>query len=307
MLALAGCGGSFAPSPNEELPPGTDAGNDAGTDASVAPPLACVPLALLNYRAETSCTSAIGKESCEAGGASRLDVDAVNGSLLAVASNDPAAGGADAPKFGVANMTFVPPGEPRRLSMKYALSLRERSDATMSARVGCFLEWSGSDRYNVLIPRVGRDGRFAAQYTRNNQPGHAAESVVLGQAAPWDGRTLQVELDVVAGRDASTVSVRIFRSQTTYLQGSWSGQPLLSNGDVLPGFDPTQVRIFCGTTVEDGDGTAMLSTVFVSEVSGEICYLEGDVPEIVPPPDPVEPADAGTAEPAPDADLALAP
>lgn len=233
--------------------------------------LACQSLDLFAYEFENSCvTSGAPKDECNLTDAahSHTVADPVARSIRAVAKNDPI--GTDG-YFGTAYRIFVVPNGPKRVTLQGTLTgLETRSDAKMQVRAGCFFEWSGDDMYNTLIPYVSRENRFALKYSRNGTPpGDGVESV--GQEAPRQPQTLQMQLSVDASQKFSAATGIIRAGGSSLLNKSWTGQPAISSG-IADGFDPTKFRIFCGATVEDGDGKPMSVDVMLSDIQGTVCY-----------------------------------
>lgn len=235
----------------------------------VADELQCQPLDLFAYEFENSCvTSGAAKDECNLVDAahSHTVVDPTKRSIAATAINSTVDG-----YFGTAYRIFVIPNGPKRVTLQGSLTgLETRSDAKMQVRAGCFFEWSGNDMYNTLIPYVSRENRFALKYSRNGTPpGDGVESV--GQEAPRAPTALQLQLSVDASLKFSAATGIIRSSGTSLLNKSWTGQPAISTG-IADSFDPTKFRIFCGATVEDGDGKPMSVSVSLSDIQGTVCY-----------------------------------
>lgn len=239
------------------------------SDIPAPAPLECRPLDLFAYEYEDSCvTSGAPKDDCTQRDATRSHtiVDGAGRSILANAVNDPATG-----YFGTAYRIFVIPNGPRRVTLQGTLSgIETRSDAKMQVRAGCFFEWSGSDMYNTLIPYVSREDRLAIKYSRNGTPpGDGVES--LGQPAPTVPTPLALQLSVDASVSFSAASGTVRAGSSNLLGKSWTGQPAIASGTAA-GFDPTKFRIFCGATVEDGDGRPMHVNVSLTDIQGTVCY-----------------------------------
>ncbi len=268
-----------------------------GADATTFPPetLECVDIALATYKREDSCTTSETKEaSCAANPKGSTLSFGADGIISAVAQNNPVvAVGDHKAGFGAANLIFTLPGAPRSLDLNYELSIDERSDAKMKIRAGCFVEWSGSGAFNTLIPLLSREKLFALSYTRNGA-GSGSDAVATGATIPNRALTLSTNLSIAAGVGGSSVSGSIREGMTPYLTKSWSGQPSAPVG-TLPPFEPTQYRLFCGGTVEDGDANLMQIKLRIGKVSGKICYRKGEVPA---------PSDAGTPDASPPRDAA---
>lgn len=268
-----------------------------GGDATTFPPetLECVDLALASYRREDGCTTSEKAEtSCAANPKGSTLSFGADGVISAVAQNNPLLDVADHKAgFGAANLIFTIPGAPRSLDVTYELSVDERSDSKMKVRAGCFIEWSGSGAFNTLIPLLSRENLFALSYTRNGA-GAGADAVVTGATIPNRPLTLSTNLSIAAGIGGSSVSGSVREGMTPYLTKSWSGQPSAPVG-TLPPFEPTQYRLFCGGTVEDGDAKLMQIKLRISKVTGKICYRKGEVPALT---------DAGATDASPPRDAA---
>jgi hypothetical protein len=238
-----------------------------GTEVAV--PDDCVPLDLFSYEFENSCVTSGGdKDECDHADAthSYTTVDTAARSITATAISQPPG------YFGTAYRIFTVPNGPHRVSIQGALTgLESRSAAKMQVRAGCFFEWSGNDMYNTLIPYVSREGRFAIKYSRNGiAPGDGVES--LGLAVPAGQLALQLQLSVDASvKFSAAAGIVRGPSGPPYLNKSWTGQPAIVSG-VAESFDPSKFRIFCGATVEDGDGTPMSVAVTLSGIQGSVCY-----------------------------------
>jgi hypothetical protein len=257
LAAPTGCGESYTAVP--------------GGDATTFPPetLECAALALASYERKEECRTSEGEDaSCAAnpkGSTLSLGADGV---ISAVAQNNPLLDAGDHKAgFGVANLIFTLPGAPRTLDLNYELSIDELSPAKMKIRAGCFVEWSGAGAFNTLIPLLSRENLFALSYTRNGA-GAGADAIVTGATIPNRPLTLSTNLSIAAGIGGSSVSGSIREGMTPYLTKSWSGQPSAPVG-TLPPFEPTQYRLFCGGTVEDGDANLMQVKLRISKVSGK--------------------------------------
>ncbi len=260
-----------------------------GADATTFPPetLECVDLALGSYKREDGCTTSEKAEtSCAANPKGSTLSFGADGVISAVAQNNPLLDVGDHKAgFGAANLIFTIPGAPRSLDVTYELSIDERTDSKMKVRAGCFVEWSGSGAFNTLLPLLSRENLFALSYTRNGA-GAGADAVVTGATIPNRALTLSTNLSIAAGIGGSSVSGSVREGMTPYLTKSWSGQPSALVG-TLPPFEPTQYRLFCGGTVEDGDAKLMQIKLRIGKTTGKICYRKGEVPS---------PLDAGAVD-----------
>lgn len=231
----------------------------------------CQPLDLFDYEFENSCVTSGGeKDECsQADDAhSHTVIDTATRSISARAVSDPTG------YFGTAYRIFTIPNGPQRVTVQGSLTgLETRSNAKMQVRAGCFFEWSGNEMYNTLIPFVSREGRFALKYSRNGiAPGDGVES--LGEPVPAGPVALSLQLSVDASVAFSGASGIVRAADgTTYLRKSWTGQPAIASGTAAS-FDPSKFRIFCGATVEDGDGKPMSVAVRLSDIQGTVCYAQ---------------------------------
>ena len=229
----------------------------------------CVPLDLFSYEYENSCVTSGGdKDECNLADAahSHTVVDTASHSIAALAVSDPTG------YFGTAYRIFTVPNGPKRVTVQGSLTgLETRSAAKMQVRAGCFFEWSGNDLYNTLIPYVSREGRFAIKYSRNGTPpGNGVDSFGLGVPDGPVPVALQLSVDASVAFSAAAGNVR-GKSGTAYLDKVWTGQPAIETG-TAQSFDVTKFRIFCGATVEDGDGKPMSVDVLLSNIQGTVCY-----------------------------------
>jgi hypothetical protein len=240
----------------------------------------CVPLRLSDYAAVRECTtSGVDNAACAAAkpGDSYIDIGTA-GTIIATAVNAPPASPPPAsppPPFGRATLVYTLPGAPRALDIRYTANI-DASGAKMALRAGCTVEWSNGTIYASLVPFIDREKRASLKYTRADVP--KPESAFSEGTLPQK-TSVDTKLHVDASIDAVNTSGTMTASGTTVvlLSKSWQGQPTTTTG-ALSNFEPTRYRLFCGATVEDGDGTLMTAKVTLTDFTGSICYAKGTAP-----------------------------
>jgi hypothetical protein len=135
---------------------------------------------------------------------------------------------------------------------------------------------------------VGRDNLTGVYYYRGSIPNDG--SFLTGIPFPVTRTaTFSGVLEAYASAKATRVAAKVTEDSKVYLDVSKVGPPVSGQG-ILTTFDPVTFTIYCGMSVQNGDGTLMKATGTSFDPKITACYPKGTAPAK---PVYAPPADAG--------------
>jgi|GEM_PF-2601885 len=254
-------------------------------------PLDCITFSVFDLPDEGFCrTSGSLDDSCDgANGHSKVVVDRKAKTVVGTAVNDPKVLVAGVPAVnGEAYAVFNLPQSPRKVILDHTFRVDERSASKMAFTPGCSLEWTAGKIQDNLDLNVGRDNLAGIYYYRGSIPNDG--SFLTGLPFPTTRvGTFNGRLEAYASAKATRIATKITEGSTVYLDVSKIGPPVSGQG-ILTTFDPVTFTIYCGMSVQDGDGTVMQATGTSFDPKITACYPKGTAPPL---PVYVPPEDAG--------------
>jgi hypothetical protein len=254
-------------------------------------PLDCITFSVFDLQDRGFCrTSGTIDDNCDgANGHSKVVVDRVARTVTGTAFNDPKVEASGLPAVnGEAYAVFDLPQSPRKVILDHTFRVDEKSASKMAFTPGCSLEWVSGKIQDNLDLNIGRDNLSGIYYYRGSIPNDGSFLTGLPFPTTRSG-TFTGLLEAYASARATRIATKVTEGSTVYLDVSKIGPPVSGQG-ALTMFDPVTFTIYCGMSVQDGDGTLMKATGTSIDPKVTACYPKGTAPAK---PVYVPPADAG--------------